>query len=45
MTLLWLIVWLVSGAPEFALDSANGWLISMGVCVFLDLVCTRKDLV
>ncbi len=36
MTVLWLIVWVLSGAPQ--LEPWNSWLVALGICLVIDVL-------
>jgi len=38
MTVLWLIVWLVSGNPVLELSLSNPWIVGLGVCIIIDIL-------
>ena len=40
MTLLWLIVWVLSGVPE--VGHWNAWMIALGVCLLIDILGIRE---
>ena len=42
MLILWLIVWLICGAP--AVEAWNAWLVALVVCGVVDLFGTRHEL-
>ena len=41
ITLIWLIVWLVQGTPT--VEPWNAWLVSLLVCIIIDLLDLKGD--